>query len=134
MAGAQEYDALFRAWKAGAPVPTPSRRVENMFSRRYLGDEDGPALRLQDVELGNPEEFLAQTLAATKALVRGGQVHGDLSAFNVLVHQSRPWFIDLSDAIRVDRLGISPWKRLTRARVRLRRDLRAIGSTSEGMG
>ncbi len=82
---AQEYDALFPAWKAGAPVPTPARRVENMFSTRYLGDEDGPALRLQDVELGNPKEFLAQTLAATKALVRGGQVHGDLSAFNVLV-------------------------------------------------
>ncbi len=62
---AQEYDALFRAWKAGAPVPTPARRVENMFSMRYLGDEDGLAPRLQDVELGNPEEFLAQTLAAT---------------------------------------------------------------------
>ncbi|MFQ5552863.1 MAG: RIO1 family regulatory kinase/ATPase, partial [Thermoplasmata archaeon] len=123
---AQEYDALFRAWKAGTPVPTPARRVENMFSMRYLGDEDGPAPRLQDVSLGEPKEFLARTLFATKALVRAGQVHGDLSAFNVLVHQSRPWFIDFSDAIRVDRLGVSPWKRLTRAKARLRRDLRAL--------
>ena len=123
---AQEYDALFRAWKAGAPVPTPARRAENMFSMRYLGDKDGPAPRLQDVELGNPERFLARTLSATKALVRGGQVHGDLSAFNVIVYQSRPWFIDFSDAIRVDRLGVSPWKRLTRAKARLHRDLRAL--------
>jgi RIO kinase 1 len=123
---AQEYDALYRAWKAGAPVPTPARRVENMFSMRYLGDESGPASRLQDVALARPKAFLDRTIAATKALVRGGQVHGDLSAFNILVYQSRPWFIDFSDAIRVDRLGLSPWKRLTRAETRLRRDLRAL--------
>ncbi|MEE9164471.1 MAG: RIO1 family regulatory kinase/ATPase [Thermoplasmata archaeon] len=82
---ATEYDALYRAWKAGAPVPTPARRVENMFSMRYLGDDEGPAPRLQDVHLAEPKEFLVQTLAATKALIRGGQVHGDLSAINVLV-------------------------------------------------
>jgi RIO kinase 1 len=97
-----------------------------MFSMRYLGDEEGPAPRLQDVALADPEAFLDQTLAATMALVRGGQVHGDLSAFNILVHRSRPWFIDFSDSIRVDRLGVSPWKRLTRASARLRRDLRAL--------
>ncbi|MFQ5986878.1 MAG: RIO1 family regulatory kinase/ATPase [Thermoplasmata archaeon] len=123
---AEEYDALFRAWKAGAPVPTPARRVENMFSMRYLGDEDGPAPRLQDVKLGAPGEFLEKTLDAAEALVRGGQIHGDLSAFNVLVHESGPWFIDLSDSVRVDRLGVSPWRRLTEASTRLRRDLRAL--------
>ncbi len=96
-----------------------------MFSMRYLGDEDGPVPRLQDVELRNPVRFLARTLSATKAL-RGGQVHGDFSAFNVLVHQSRPWFIDFSDAIRVDRPGVSPWKPLTRPKARLGRDLRAF--------
>jgi RIO kinase 1 len=123
---AREFDALYRAWKAGAPVPTPARRVENMFSMRYLGDDEGPAPRLQDVRLTAPREFLAQTLAATEALVLGGQVHGDLSAFNVLVLHDRPWFIDFSDALRVDRLGQSPWRRLTIAQKRLRRDLRAL--------
>ncbi|MFQ5907257.1 MAG: RIO1 family regulatory kinase/ATPase [Thermoplasmata archaeon] len=123
---AREFDALHRAWKAGAPVPTPARRVENMFSMRYLGDDEGPAQRLQDVRLTEPKDFLTQILAATEALVRGGQVHGDLSAFNVLVHQARPWFIDFSDALRVDRLGESPWRRLTIAQKRLRRDLRAL--------
>lgn len=123
---AREYDALYRAWRAGAPVPTPARRVENMFSMRYLGDDGGPAPRLQEVQLDAPKPFLQRTLAATEALVRGGQVHGDLSAFNVLVHQSEPWFIDFSDPIRVDRLGVSPWKRLTLARDRLGRDLKAL--------
>lgn len=97
-----------------------------MFSMRYLGDEDGPAPRLQDVKLGAPGEFLEKTLDAAEALVRGGQIHGDLSAFNVLVHESGPWFIDLSDSVRVDRLGVSPWRRLTEASTRLRRDLRAL--------
>ncbi|MFQ5947003.1 MAG: RIO1 family regulatory kinase/ATPase, partial [Anaerolineae bacterium] len=98
---AREYDGLYRAWKSGAKVPTPARRVENMFSMRYLGDEHGPAPRLQDVRLEAPKKFLAKTLAATEELVRGGQVHGDLSAFNILVYKSRPWVIDFSSPVRV---------------------------------
>src|SRR2546426_11052226 len=34
------------AWEGGVRVPTPARRVENRFSMRYLGTEDGPAPRL----------------------------------------------------------------------------------------
>ena len=48
---AHEYDMLLQAWRGGAPVPTPARRVENMLSMRYLNDERGPAPRLQDCEL-----------------------------------------------------------------------------------
>ncbi len=123
---AREYDALYRAWRVGAKVPAPARRAENMFSMRYLGGDEGPAPRLQEVQLEAPEEFLARTLSATEALVRGGLVHGDLSAFNILVHESRPWFIDFSSSVRVDRLGMSPWRRLTLASNRLRRDMRAL--------
>ena len=32
-----EYDMLLQAWKGGAAVPTPAKRVENMLSMRYLG-------------------------------------------------------------------------------------------------
>lgn len=123
---AEEYDALYRAWKAGAPVPAPARRVENMLSMRYLGSDQGPAPQLKDVRLGEPETFLAMTLDATKDLVRSGIVHGDLSAFNILVHEGGPWFIDFSNSLRVDRLGVSPWKRLREASALLTRDLKAL--------
>ncbi len=123
---AQEYDALHQAWKGGASVPAPAQRVENMLSMRYLGQEAGPAPRLQEVNLRRPEAFLGKVLAATEDLFHAGVVHGDLSAFNVLVHNGAPWFIDFSDWVRVDRLGEPPWRRATLALRLLTRGLRAL--------
>ena len=125
---AHGFEMLRQAWKGGAPVPAPARRVENLLSIRYLGDDGGPAPRLHDVRLEAPESFLEEVLDGVDALARAGVVHSDLSAFNVLVHQARPWFIDFSAAIRVDRTGGVPWVRLTEARDSLRFGLRALGS------
>jgi len=125
---AHEFEMMRQAWKGGAPVPAPARRVENLLSIRYLGDEDGPAPRLKDVRLEAPEATLEAVLEGVDALARAGVVHSDLSAYNILVHQDRPWFIDFSDAIRVDRTGSVPWVRLTDARDELRYGLRALGN------
>ena len=123
---AREFELTRQAWKGGARVPAPARRVENMFSMRYLGDGEGPAPRLQDVRLGNPATFLGDVLAGVERLARAGVVHGDLSAFNILVHDGEAWFIDLSEALRVDRLGNSPWIRLSEAREALGRGLESL--------
>ena len=108
-------------------MPTPAQRAENMFSMRYLGGIDGPAPRLQDVCLEDPGAFLDKVLRSVEAIVRAGVVPGDLSAFNVLVHDGHAWFIDFSDGIRVDRFGGVPWRRLTVASDALRHGLRALG-------
>jgi len=123
---AREYEMTRQAWKGGARVPAPARRVENMFSMRYLGGEDGPAPRLHDVELEDPEDFLGKVLAGVETLARAGVVHSDLSAYNILVHQDEPWFIDLSEAVRVDRSGSSPWQRLNEASSALDHGMRAL--------
>lgn len=124
---AHEFEMLRQAWKGKAPVPAPAKRVENLLAMRYLGD-DAPAPRLHDIRLEDPEAFLSAVLAGVHALARAGVVHTDLSAFNILVHDGRPWFIDLSDAIRVDRTGAAPWIRLTVARDHLIAGLRALGA------
>lgn len=123
---AHEFEMTRQAWKGGARVPAPARRVENMFSMRYLGNEGGPAPRLQDVELDRPEEFLEKVLAGIESLTSTGVVHADLSAYNILVHEGEPWFIDFSEAIRVDRTGMSPWHRLHEAAAAYDRGLRAL--------
>ena len=123
---AHEFEMLRQAWKRGARVPTPARRMENAFSMRYLGDESCPAPRLQDVRLEDAGAFLDATLDGVRALASAGVVHADLSAFNVLVHEGEAWFIDLAGAIRVDRLGGAPWRRLSEAGVALERGLRAL--------
>src|SRR2546426_2701510 len=123
---AHEYEMMRQAWKGGVRVPTPARRVENRFSMRYLGTENGPAPRLKDVVLEDPREFLDQVLDTVRRLIGAGVVHGDLSAFNILVHGGDPWVIDFSEAIRVDRAGSSPWVRLKEARGVLETGLAAL--------
>jgi RIO kinase 1 len=125
---AEEFERMRQAWKGGAPVPAPARRVENLLAMRYLGESDEPAPRLHDVRLDAPAEFLEAVLAGVDKLAVTGIVHSDLSAFNILVYEGRPFFIDFSDAIRVDRTGGVPWVRLTQARDALRHGFRALGS------
>ncbi len=124
---AHEFDMLHQAWRGGAPVPAPARRVENMLSMRYLGGERA-APRLNDVRLDDPERCLEDVIAGVRSLARAGVVHSDLSAFNVLYHEGKPWFIDLSEGIRVDRTGYSPWMRLEAAEAALTAGLRALAA------
>ena len=124
---AEEFEAMHREWKGGVRVPTPARRVEHMFSMRYLGNDDGPAPRLVDVRLEDPEPVLQEILTGIEAMARAGVVHTDLSAFNILFHDGHPWFIDFSEALRVDRTGTAPWVRLTEASSMLGHGFDAIG-------
>ena len=123
---AHEYDMLLQAWRGGVAVPTPAKRVENMLSMRYLCDENGPAPRLQDTRPDDPEGMLGLVLKGVESLGRAGVVHTDLSPYNVLVMDDRPWFIDLSEALRGDRTGDTSWTRLTEAEAALRHGLAAL--------
>ena len=131
---AHEYEMLRIAWKAGVRVPTPARRVENMVVMRYLGGEDGSAPRLKDVRVEDPQAFLDEILTATEHMALAGVIHGDLSAYNILVHRGESWFIDFADALRVDRLGGAPWRRLTEASRLLTRGMAAMQTYFQGYG
>lgn len=123
---AREFELTRQAFKGGARVPAPARRVENMFSMRFIGGEDGPAPRLNDVRLDDPEGSLRDVLAGVRTLAAAGVVHSDLSAFNILVHEGAHWFIDLSEGMRVDRTGDNPRMHLSEARMYLERGLSAL--------
>ncbi|HYA58403.1 MAG TPA: RIO1 family regulatory kinase/ATPase [Thermoplasmata archaeon] len=111
----REFELLCYAWQGGARVPEPGRRVENMFSMQYLGTAQAVAPMLQHARLEGPRDFLEATMAGVEGLAEAGVVHSDLSPFNILVHEEKPWFIDLAAGIRVDRLGSPPWERLFEA-------------------
>src|SRR5256886_12522916 len=55
---AQEFEMMRQAWKGGASVPTPARRVAELLSMRYLGEPDEPAPRLHDLRPDAPPGFL----------------------------------------------------------------------------
>jgi RIO kinase 1 len=123
---AQELEMLTSAWRGGARVPEPGRRIENMFSMEYLGSTAGPAPRLSTVTPDAPARMHSLVLEQVHRLAEAGVVHTDLSPFNILVHRGEPWVIDLGQAVRVDRLGASPWIRLSEAGDALSRGLRAF--------
>ncbi len=116
-----EYRALNEAFDAGVRVPEPVLLYDNVLLMELLVDEDGePASRLADFEL-TPEvaELLHREIfGQVRLLLQNGKVHGDLSAFNILITARGPTIIDMPQV--VDASGNSKASEI------LTRDLRNI--------
>ena len=101
---AAEFGALTRLWPAGAPVPYPVQRDGTELLLEFVGDPDGTAaprlaqLRPDHDELAGLWEQLVDALLL---LAGQGLAHGDLSAFNLLVHRGRLVVIDLPQVVDV---------------------------------
>jgi RIO kinase 1 len=97
-----EFAALSRLWSVGAPVPYPVQRSGTELLMEYLGDEDGAAApRLAELRPDADElrELWYQLTAVLELLAGEGVTHGDLSAYNLLVHEGRLTLIDLPQIV-----------------------------------
>ena len=101
---ATEFDALSRLHTAGAPVPYPVSCDGTEVLLEFLGTPEGvaaprlAALRPSGDELTGLWDALAGALGNLADL---GYAHGDLSAYNVLVHGGQPVLIDLPQVVDV---------------------------------
>jgi RIO kinase 1 len=96
-----EFGALCRLWTLGVPVPYPVQLQGTELLLEFIGDPDGTAApRLAQVRdgLAGLWDQLVQMLVV---LARSGLAHGDLSAFNLLVHRERLVMIDLPQVVDV---------------------------------
>ena len=99
-----EFAALSRLWTVGAPVPYPVQRNGTELLLEFIGDVDGTAApRLAQLRPGPDElhELWLQLLGALDLMAGAGYTHGDLSAYNVLVHDGRLVLIDLPQIVDV---------------------------------
>jgi RIO kinase 1 len=99
-----EFAALSRLWTIGAPVPYPVQRNGTELLLEFIGDADGTAApRLAQLRPGPDElhELWLQLLGALDLMAGAGYTHGDLSAYNVLVHDGRLVLIDLPQIVDV---------------------------------
>lgn len=96
-----EWEALHTLHRAGCDVPRPIARGPGSILMAYLGDLEAPAPSLRSVRYDRREgtHALARVLWNVEVALRANVVHGDLSAFNVLVWEGRPWVIDLPQAV-----------------------------------
>jgi RIO kinase 1 len=85
-------------------VPYPVQIIGTEIVLEFIGDEDGTAaprlaeLRPSATELVDLWDQLTQALRLLAGL---GLVHGDLSAYNLLVHEGRLVMIDLPQVLDV---------------------------------
>lgn len=95
-----EFVYMRQLWAAGARVPFPVNGPGPLLME-FLGDEDRAAPRLVDARLSKEvaTSICDQVLAQLKLLTSEGIVHGDLSAYNILVWQDEAWLIDFPQAV-----------------------------------
>ncbi|NJE31280.1 serine protein kinase RIO [Thermococcus sp. 18S1] len=116
----REFKNLQRAIKYAVRVPEPVIFRNNVLVMEFIGDEL-PAPRIKDVERSlepsDFEELYDFTMGVIERLwKRGDMVHGDLSEYNILLHD-RPVVIDWSQAtVKRNRMSVEL----------LRRDLRNV--------
>jgi len=118
----REFKNLQRAIKYAVRVPEPIMFRNNVLLMEFIGD-DSPAPRLKDAEAGlerqDFEELYGFMMGVIERLWRRGEmVHGDLSEYNVLLHDV-PVVIDWSQAtVRRNRMSAEL----------LRRDIRNVSA------
>ncbi|MFX0019187.1 MAG: RIO1 family regulatory kinase/ATPase [Promethearchaeota archaeon] len=123
----KEFKNLKRAFKEGLSVPKPIHIKNNILIMEYIGFESIPAPKLKDIKRPkNPEGLLKQIFAFIKELYqKANLVHADLSEFNILYHNQKPVFIDISQAVDTQH---------PKAEIYLVRDIKNIAKYFEKLG
>ncbi|GIJ47463.1 RIO kinase 1 [Virgisporangium aliadipatigenens] len=106
---AAEFAALANLWELGQAtgglrVPYPVQLDGTELLLEFLGDADGQgAPRLVQTRPSRDElaDLWQQTVDAVTVLARAGLAHGDLSPYNVLVHEGQLVLIDLPQVVDV---------------------------------
>jgi RIO kinase 1 len=99
-----EFAALAQLYQAGIPVPYPVQVLDTEVLLEFIGDPVGTAAPRLAETRPRGEELTGlwdQLVQALTELARLGLAHGDLSAYNVLVHDGRVVLIDLPQVIDV---------------------------------
>ncbi len=97
----REYRNLLLAREAGCRVPTAIACIFNILVMEFIGN-DSASQKLKDDPPENPGAFFKEIVKQMKLLHKAGLVHGDLSPFNILNHDQKPVFIDLSQATSLE--------------------------------
>jgi serine/threonine-protein kinase RIO1 len=99
-----EFAALCQLHEAGVPVPYPVQLLGTEVMQEFIGEDDGTAAPRLAETRPDPAELARlwrQLVRALTTLAGLGLAHGDLSAYNLLVHRGRLIMIDLPQVVDV---------------------------------
>lgn len=98
-----EFDALKTMYNAGVPVPYPVQILGREVIMEFIGEDRTAALRLAESKPDEDEleSLWHQAAEALRRMTELGFAHGDLSAYNTVVHDGRLVVLDLPQVVDV---------------------------------
>lgn len=122
----REFRNLKIAFANNVECPEPIAFKENILVMSFIGDNGNPAPRLVDTILTKEDaEYVYDfILEEIKKLLIAKLVHGDLSAYNILIHE-KSYLIDFSQAVTLGHPLANDF---------LKRDIKNINSYFEKLG
>jgi RIO kinase 1 len=98
-----EFEALCTLFRLGIPVPYPVQVNDTEILMEFIGTGREAAPRLAQLRATRDElaSYLDQTVAILRGIADAGYAHGDLSPYNLLVHEGRVVVIDLPQLVEV---------------------------------
>ena len=97
----KEFANLQRAREAGVRVPRPIAVERNVLVMELVGLVEDRARRLAEVTVENPETAYEVVREYMRRLHTAGLIHGDLSEYNMIIHDGELVIIDLGQAVTV---------------------------------
>ena len=101
---AAEFAALARLWTSGVAVPYPVQLLGTEVLLEFIGSPDGraaPRLAQFRASRAEAEDLFDQCRSAMTTLAAAGWAHGDLSPYNLLVHDGHLVMIDLPQVVDI---------------------------------
>jgi RIO kinase 1 len=97
----REWETLSALSETGAPVPRPLAATEDAILMTFVGDEASAAPQLHAYRPDREEahDLFRQVLRAIELMLYRNVIHGDLSAYNVLVWEGSATVIDFPQAV-----------------------------------
>jgi RIO kinase 1 len=97
----REWETLQALSAGGVAVPRPVEATEDAVLMTYIGDEAraAPQLRAHRPDPEEADDLFRQVIRAIELMLYRNVIHGDLSAYNVLVWDGIATVIDLPQAV-----------------------------------
>jgi RIO kinase 1 len=141
----KEFRNLLRAYEAGVSVPKPITYFRNILVMEFIGKNEVPApilaeLGLEVIEIVNPKELFDEVLENIRILYQKAElVHADLSEYNIMLLNERPYLIDMGQSVLLDHPNAMSYlerdiKNITRYFMKLgvKKDAKKIGEYITG--
>ncbi|MCD6369970.1 MAG: serine protein kinase RIO [Thermoplasmata archaeon] len=98
----KEFRNLGDYYNRGVSVPRPVALWKNILVMEYIGDESRPAPLLKEVLNRVHREIGYEIIEEMRKMLKAKLVHGDLSEYNILIWEDKPYIIDVAQAVPIN--------------------------------